>query len=324
MEDLRMKNHCGAILILFSLIIPLSAQNFWQQTNGPEGGSVQCIKVNLDNEIFAALENERIIYKSSDFGGSWVRLPDLPAALYSMCINAARDMFIGTWSGIYRSQDKGQTWQPINNGLTNLNIESIVCHRTTQNLFAGTYQGGIFRSTENGNSWTDVNSGIANYTTLNILDITFSSSGDAIYAAGAKNGGGGGVYRSTNGGDSWVQINGNLASTNVQSVLEVSTNEILAATYGGGVYKTLDGGTTWNPSTNGLNGDLYFTQLLMGPSSTIYLGSYDRGLFSSTDGGDTWISHASMIVGRDLWDMTYNTVNSDIYVGMRNSGMFRF
>jgi photosystem II stability/assembly factor-like uncharacterized protein len=319
----------GIVLILFCMIsisgvIPLYAQeDIFLQTLGPEGGSIKCIVVNAENEIFITIENDVAVYKSTDYGGSWIRLTDLSDDARAMCITTAGDVFVGTWYGVRRSKDKGLIWQEVDNGLTNLRIQSLAYNRTTQHLFAGTYEGGIFRSTDNGDNWQPVNTGIVNLASIGIIDILCPSAGNTIYAAGWKIGADGGVFRSSDNGDNWERINGNISSTDIRSVLALSTTEILAATYGGGVFKTVDGGTTWNPANNGLNSYKFFLKLIMGPSNTIYLGGMEKGLFSSVDGGDTWVSHSSMIIGRMVQAITYNSNNDDVYVGLGGSGIYR-
>ena len=55
--------------------------------------------------------------------------------------------------GIYKSSDRGETWQEVNNGLPTKNVDVIQASPTRQGLlFVGTDQG-VFRSDDGGSSW---------------------------------------------------------------------------------------------------------------------------------------------------------------------------
>src|SRR5947208_2499102 len=106
----------------------------WQQTNGPYGGFIQCIAIS----------------GSSIFAGT-----------------AYND-------GVFLSTNNGASWAPVNSGLSNTNVTSLVI--VGNNIFAGT-QGGVFMSANNGSSWSSVSSGIS---TLWILSL--ATNGTYIYA----------------------------------------------------------------------------------------------------------------------------------------------
>jgi photosystem II stability/assembly factor-like uncharacterized protein len=126
--------------------------------------------------------------------------------------------------GIYRSVDNGDSWQPVNTGLTNLTIQDIVI-TPNNHVFAATWSG-VFRSTDQGLSWT-----LMNTDAVEVIALATNENGHLF--AGTY---GSGVYRSTDEGDSWRAVNSGLANRNVY-VLAVNVDGLaLAATYGGGVY----------------------------------------------------------------------------------------
>jgi hypothetical protein len=104
-------------------------------------------------------------------------------------------LYAGTGTGVYSSINEGGNWTPLNNGLTNLNITTLIIKGT--DLFAGTNGGGVFRSTNNGGSWTPVNKGL---TSLEILSLAVK---DNNLFAGTWNGG---VSLSTDNGVNWTLI----------------------------------------------------------------------------------------------------------------------
>jgi photosystem II stability/assembly factor-like uncharacterized protein len=68
-------------------------------------------------------------------------------------------VFAGTLGGgTFRSADNGETWTPVNNGLTATDVRALATN-AAGDLFAGTF-GGVFRSTDDGDTWTAVNNGL--------------------------------------------------------------------------------------------------------------------------------------------------------------------
>src|SRR5262249_56093690 len=61
--------------------------------------------------------------------------------------------------GIFRSQDRGETWTKSGQGVTD---PFILCLTTTQDgtVYAGTFRGGGFRSPAQGNTWPALNGGL--------------------------------------------------------------------------------------------------------------------------------------------------------------------
>ena len=103
------------------------------------------------------------VYKSIDGGKNWQALltDDLPLSIFNIDALAISPVnpdliFAGsvdyayhdicTGAGIYRSTDKGQTWQAMNDGLTLLNINVLTPHPTNLDVvYAGTHGNSIFR-----------------------------------------------------------------------------------------------------------------------------------------------------------------------------------
>jgi photosystem II stability/assembly factor-like uncharacterized protein len=103
---------------------------------------------------------------------------------------ATNYLYAGTrGSGIFLSTNNGSTWTAVNNGLSNINVESIAISGT--NIFAGT-QSGVFKSTNNGSSWTAVNNGFSR-DELSVKSLAIN--GSNIFAGTSS-----GVYLSTDSG----------------------------------------------------------------------------------------------------------------------------
>ncbi|MFB0536236.1 MAG: WD40/YVTN/BNR-like repeat-containing protein, partial [Anaerolineae bacterium] len=151
-----------------------------------------------------------------------------------------KSLFAGTWGGgVFRSDDEGQSWQPVSEGLTSLGVEVLVVGPDGKSLFAGARGDGVFRSDDEGQSWQPVNEGLTN---LYVQTLVVGPDGKSLFASTD----GGGVFRSDDGGQSWRPVNEGLTNLNVLTLMvEPDGESLFAGTWGGGVFRSDDGGQSW-------------------------------------------------------------------------------
>lgn len=121
------------------------------------------------------------------------------------------------------------------------------------------------------------------------------------------------LLRSTEYGDptSWEQITSGLPLENIMglSVDRNSTtdNRVLFLTANGDVYKSDNDGLNWQSKLD--NDGCYFTAIDNLDSDLIYAGG-NQGLWRSQDGGENWtdISHSEMIGNYNFWHYNYTGV----------------
>jgi ligand-binding sensor domain-containing protein len=144
-------------------------------------------------------------------------------------------MFAGTLgSGVYKSEDYGNTWIQLNNGLTDLYVYSLVMG-SNGILFAGTENGSVFFTSNYGANW--IKTSLIAASKVKALAIAPSGS---IFA-GAD---GDGIFRSQNNGSSWEQVKDQIAIYTIA----VNNNGVILAGAGvpdEGVFRSTDGGNTW-------------------------------------------------------------------------------
>ena len=166
---------------------------FYRSTDGGETWTErgftysQAMAVNRANTIFVAeTAGDGGVLRSTDEGETWERVlyrdtfPVIALVLNSeehLFAGVGRGYYIGesvwvSW-GVYRSTDDGDTWKPVNTGLTDTTITALTVHTDGQ-LFAGTANGGVFRSTDNGETWTAINDGL---TSLSVTALTITPDG---------------------------------------------------------------------------------------------------------------------------------------------------
>lgn len=202
------------------------------------------------------------------------------------------------------SPDGGVTWNttPINNGLTDLYVGSLVMQPTNPNiLLAGaganscSYSagylstGGVFLSENGGQTWTKT---LGNDV---ITSVEFSPSQPRIAYAGSKFH----FYASEDGGRTWNIVAGvgwNLwgppgviAGFPIDILVDPHNPAMLFVNnYGGGNIKSTDGGHTWSLASQGYTGALMFDLAVHPGNPGLVYATTRSGIFRSSNGGGTW------------------------------------
>ena len=241
----------GFVILIF-IILGFSQINWyegqWEKVTRINGGNVTAIAINpnSDSNIFVAVagKDESVLFKSNDGGNSWIRLDQ---------------------------------------GLHKIKINDILIDpETPEVLYLATEGGGVFKSTDGGNTWASENTGLRTFTVQKLIFHPFEES---IYLA--TYGRDGGVYRSDSDSLNWQLVNQGLPSPNVIDLSINSEATLFVATEDDGVYISKDGGQSWETTTLTAN---KVRQIVIDPLDPllVYVGTKNKGLFKSIDGGMTW------------------------------------
>ena len=210
--------------------------------------------------------------------------------VFTFTINE-NNIYVGTDKGVFVSTNNGENWLPINSGISDCYVHSLL--QVSNTFFAGTYGKGIFSTTDNGNNWIPKNIG------LNHLYITSLVQYKNKIFVGTD---GGGVSFSLDSGKSWQQRNNGLLDFNINSLI-ILDNDILAGTYNDGIYSTKDNGSNWSlifgkPKT--------YVESIFVSDNNIYVGTYDgMGVYLSTDNGISWIKKDTMVDKISISSITF-------------------
>ena len=181
--------------------------------------------------------------------------------------------------GIFRSDDSGQTWTCIRNGLVWNATDLLVPDPLQPSTVYVLSSEGLYRSADRGDSWA-------------LLSPDFNASilvPDPLRPGRLWAGGQGEVLRSDDGGQTWTQAGTGIPEAVLVTalVLDPVDPEILyAATLQQGVFKTADGGATWAPLGTGLEG-LTPRFLVIDPRrrDTLYAGTDEAGVLKIRQSG---------------------------------------
>ena len=291
------------------------------------------------------------LFKSTDGGRDWTeiggglpresfeRSPPPPIRAVVIDPREPSTLYAATTEeGIYRSHDRGATWQPVNEGLPRLEgltiypIVRALAWDQDGALYAGLDPYGLFRSVDGGDHWTGLNFG---------SPITGVSAGagarSLLYVVGPR-----GLYRSADGGGSWKDAGDGLDSG--ASIWTLATDPATpGAVYAGtvsvltawdpdpgdgrwrppdrsnpGVFRSLDRGRTWARTSPA--GEIH--ALAVDARTGWIYASISGRLFRSQDHALTW---------QDLhWDLSQgiraiaiDSGRSILYVGTDNQGVYK-
>ncbi|HEX8531267.1 MAG TPA: malectin domain-containing carbohydrate-binding protein, partial [Cytophagales bacterium] len=175
-------------------------------------------------------------------------------------------------SGIARSEDNGESWFSVNNGLSNFMVSALVEHGGA--MYAGTAGAGVFKSTDNGDNWQHLQGGVE----MQLVDRLLSHEG-VLFVGGYY-----GLFRSADDGATWQSLSEQVAgSVDGMTVLGAD----LFACGSAGVYRSGDGGASWEKVNQATSG--FPTTVLAAYQNTLFGGTSTGGVLRSTDQGATWV-----------------------------------
>lgn len=109
-------------------------------------------------------------------------------------------VYAGTTKGLYRTSNKGESWERIGRSITEPFISSIVLHPSDPSVLYVGGTGGVWKSDDGGNTWAARNEGL---TTLNIRALAMEPKDLRTLYAGTN---GSGLYRSIDAGETWAGV----------------------------------------------------------------------------------------------------------------------
>lgn len=215
----------------------------------------------------------------------------------NLIILGTGEPFRRSGTGLWRTTDKGQTWNHISMAGDNPSSFYKIRFANSNTVHAAT-KSGYYRSDDAGLTWTKFMSG-------EISDVAINSQNPEIVYCGYwdNSSGNGGVYKSTNSGTNWTRLTGQIPSGNNVGRVLISifagNPEILYVMMTNdddntfkGIYKTANGGVNWanvSPNNDIVDGiGWYVSSLGVSPINPNMIFAGGLWLWKSSTGGATW------------------------------------
>lgn len=289
---------------------------------------------------------ERGVYRTVDGGKNWEKVlfvstktgcvdlainPKNPNILYAAMWQRIRkpgyQKYGGPESAIYRSEDAGNTWKKLTNGLPHSDentgrIGIDICNSQPDVLYTcySTTSGahmGVFKTVNNGDTWKRTN---ADHLNVGSYAWWFSNirvdpnDPNTVFFLGFH------FYRSTSGGNSWDNVGSSMHVDHHGLYIHPLNSNICFAGNDGGVYVSTNAGSRWTKSE-----DLPITQfysIAVDPKdpNRILAGAQDNGVNLVSDNTKNgWTG----VIGGDGLDVAFDPTDSRYAYGESQYGAFQ-
>ena len=235
--------------------------------------------------------------------------------------------YIGKKSGIFRSNDVGETWMhiiPEKVKEESDDVQTIAVQGGR--LYAGTADGLVYLSEDMGDSWISINDGVMHGEVSTVLPINDRT----VFIGTSKNG----VFRTTDAGDSWVECNTGIINTSV-SKLDVIGDKLYTVV-GKKIVYSADGGGTWLPIDDPSKQSKRGVKTICVSDGELYIGAYfgdDKYIptFSGREGDSVYRLNrknntlVKLFTDMDLYGLVcMDVVGNTFYMGAAYRGVFQW
>jgi photosystem II stability/assembly factor-like uncharacterized protein len=211
-----------------------------------------------------------------------------------------------TASGVYKTNDGGQTWTQASNGLGDAAIGALwLDPKNPSMLVAASWTSGLFQSTDGGQNWS-LTGPYGSSTAL-------LEAGSSLYA-----GTGEGIYASADSGKTWTQ-----AEPTAQPVrsLAAAGAAIYAGLDDGGVIVQSTPGGAWQTNTPDTSGGVTSESIGVNPSNSQNAYSVEMAYYNvpnfyvTANGGNSWSAVSTSALNVSVQVTAFDPLASAIYIG---------
>lgn len=303
-----------------------------------------------------SLSDERdagTVYKTLDGGDTWEISYALGTPVYGLDIDRqnreilymAAGASMDGQEGVFKTNNGGETWFPVNTGLTDRMARDVKVDPVTPNMvYAGTDGlGGVYKSTDGAATWHMITTGMRQ-TLVQAMDF---DADHTLYAAV-----GWGTYRDIpcvfrrlDDGHSWIPLATVPSPYYMTSIWDIAADpDSSGLIYVSGMshysdtakdptigllYRSRDGGATWQ--TLWTPDNLWILCLAVDPvTKVIYAGTGGADpaqvykIYRSTDRGDTWeMTSGWPSPGNPIFDIVIDPVSPDILYAGTGGAIFK-
>ena len=323
-----------------------SGSSWEEANNGMTGFDVSAIAVNPQGEVFAGTRAVSgcgtigaSVFRLSDGRGQWKNLKNgLPGHdIQTVAIKKSNgSIFVGTFKGVHRSDDKGASWEPDSIGLgyllgnppsLNRNVGTIVI-KDNGDALAGTQGGGVFLKLNTAVRWDSINAGLTSRLSRYVFDLAIYN-GD-VYVSTWE-----GVFRLGQNSNTWENKGNALPDSVVHASLSLVINSQGHLFSGGyyilspnkivnGIVRSTNNGARWDSVDIGLP-NKRINALAISKEDVIFAATAGGGVFSSNDNGNTWHEYNAGLANLNVLSLAIDEredIDDILYAGTAAGGIF--
>ena len=266
------------------------------------------------------------VWASTDSGETWESLGPRPKGNPIGLAVTDEGLYLALENQIFRSEDAGKQWIPMNDGIINENTHILTLTAIENSVFAGMNHG-LYRSRAGMWEKLPVDTTKAIHSLAVYENNLYVGTGPDLSQLNTPEGMGAyigqvmssdtrsswEIFHSTDLGDTWTELTPKSTSFTMKmspGVKVLAAGETLLA-LGVTTFRSTDGGKTWTDSgfdTSDMNAMMNSVTLSMFPTLTVDKNTFLKvgfrdGLIRSTDGGQSWHPFTKGMVGTKVFDL---------------------
>lgn len=287
-------------------------------SKGPYGGTVTCAFSYDTTAVYLGTDDGGVYESINNNLTGWRARPvGLKSGKITSVVHTGSYLFTATAdSGVYIFNGyigSDRYWKKASNGITNMNITSLVAIDSIT-LLAGTNGGGVFKTTNKGTSWTAVNTGLTN-----MMVHGFAMAGSRVIQVSD-----GGVFASDNNGATWFSFNdvNTLGMVSTAVSYNSSTDEVIIAN-DMGLYRASAASSTMTPAFSAVQTGLpsgVEIRAISNDGATWYIAT-DSGIYTSASGAISWVTKNNGLLTMDMTAVV--PFRANLVAGSNGEGIFQ-
>jgi photosystem II stability/assembly factor-like uncharacterized protein len=312
-----------AMTLLFSGQISNAQKTEWISVDpGGNGWLTASAMHPVSGDLYLSTDMRFSLFRSTDLGDTWDPISNVVPGTFNSVVGHPSDEniiyghqvgFIPESSGIWKSRDKGDTWEMVFQSQlfgTGKGESGAIHPGNTDVMYWTAEDGGIMKSEDGGRSWKDHSNGLPKSKLeknrhLNALEINGEN---GVYYPSSM-----GLYFLAHGSNNWKLLRRGLPQSNCTDIQLTCCGVLYASFPSIGLFRSLNNGKKWTLMTNGLDGKSCFRAVAVesNPDIVYVATTKDRGVYRSDDRGESFelVTHYKFDKGYN-WPLNYRQMEA--------------
>jgi photosystem II stability/assembly factor-like uncharacterized protein len=262
-----------------------NAGDDWVERPAP-AGTLTSMTVDPNDPMTLYAVTTVAIHRSTNGGDAWERLTNRPGngvGIHEIAVDPADSrvlyaaVFNATLSGVYRSSDRGGSW---NRTALREPVTRLLFDPSDRSRLFALAQNGLHATTNAGQSWTRLAPGSVPTSPTDLAIDPADSTWLYVVAGGV-------IFRSSNGGQTFAEVPKETLPQFVETIAVSDSSAVIAGS-AAGISRSEDSGASWASSSRGIR-EVAVPSIAIDPTDPAVLFAASRqGIHESRNGGGSW------------------------------------